>query len=104
MSRVAFSDTKFVMEELESKSERQGKIGKPSWVRRRLIWPLKAKVVRTLPFKVCTGFLLSLHQYSLCVFVKVFLIGVGVTLYWMDVGLDVDSCIRWATMNGCFRL
>ena len=40
---------------------------------------------------------------SFCV-VKVFLIGVGVTLYWMDVGLDVDSGIRWATMNGCFRL
>ena len=40
---------------------------------------------------------------SFCV-VKVFLIGVGVSLYWTDVGLDVDSCIRWATMNGCFRL
>ena len=37
-------------------------------------------------------------------FAQVFLIGVGVSLYLMDVGLDVDSCIRWATMNGCFRL
>ena len=40
---------------------------------------------------------------SFCL-VKVFLIGVGLSLYLMDVGLDVDSCIRWATMNGCFRL
>ena len=35
---------------------------------------------------------------------QAFLIGAGVSLYLMDVGLDVDSCIRWATMNGCFRL
>ena len=63
LSRVDFSDTEFVMEELESKSERRGKIGKPSWVRRRLIWPLKAKVVRTLPFKVWT---LTPSVFSLC--------------------------------------
>ena len=89
------------MEEIESKkSEQVRKVEKPSRLRRRLIWPLKAKLLRTLPFKV--GFL-SILCFSLCL-VKVFLIGLGVSLYWMDVGLDVDSGIRWATMNGCFRL
>ena len=44
------------MEEIESKKgEQGGKVEKPSRLRRRLIWPLKAKLLRTLPFKV--GFL-----------------------------------------------
>ena len=43
-------------------------------------------------------------SHSGIVFLQAFLIGVGVSLYLMDVGLDVNSCIRWATMNGCFRL
>ena len=91
--------TEFVMEDIEKKSEQGVKFGKPSWLRRRLIWPLKTKVLRTLPFKVNR---LSL-QLCLCL-VQVVLIGVGVSLYLLDVGLDVDSCIRWSTMNGCFRL
>ena len=44
----------FVMVEREGKKSEKGEIIKPSWLRRKLIWPLKTKVLRTLPFKVDT--------------------------------------------------
>ena len=70
----------------------------PGWLGRRLIWPLKAKLLRTLPFKV--GFC----QLILTSLLKVFLIGFGVSLYFLDIGLDVDSCLHWVGLTGCFRL
>ena len=102
MSTLTFSErmAEFVMVEIESKNSEKREIVKPGWVKRRLIWPLKTKLLRTLPFKVDRR---ASYNFSIF-FVQVFLIGVGVSLYLMDVGLDVDSCIRWATMNGCFRL
>ena len=43
------------MEEIECETEQGGKVEKPSRLKRRLIWPLKTKVLRTLPFKVASS-------------------------------------------------
>ena len=59
-------------------------LAKPGWLKRRLIWPLKAYVIKSLSFKLI-----------LLVF--------GVVRYWGDVGLDINTIIDLANMRGCFR-
>ena len=86
-----------MMEELGSEGQ-VDRVVKPGWLSRRLIWSLKTKLLRTLPFKVGNC------QFILTFLVKVFLVGVGVSLYFLDIGLDVDSCLHWVGLTGCFRL
>ena len=59
-------------------------LAKPGWLKRRLIWPVKAKVLKSLSFKVI-------------------LLLVGVARYWADVGLDINTVQSWADMRGCYR-
>ena len=61
-----------------------GILSKPGWVKRRLIWPLKTKVLKSLSFKLI-------------------LVILGVARYWGDVGLDINTGLQWANMRGCFR-
>ena len=56
---------------------------KPGWFKRRVIWNLK-KLSRSWGFKV-------------------FLLSGGVATYLADVGLDLDSVVRWITLPGCYR-
>ena len=72
---------------------------KPGWLKRKLIWPLKSKLLRSLPFKVGTGNPL----FGSPAHVQVLLVGLGVAAYWADVGFDADGMLRWLTMTGCYR-
>ena len=49
-------------------------VEKPGWLKRKLIWPLKSKLLRSLPFKVGTGTPL----FGLPAHVQVLLVGLGV--------------------------
>ena len=69
-------------------------VKKPAWLKRKLIWPLKSNLLRSLPFKVSSFF---------CHPVQVFLVALGLGSYLTDVGLDADGMIRWLTMTGCHR-
>ena len=70
-------------------------VKKPGWLRRKLLWPLKSNILRSLPFKV--------HQPFFCHSAQVLLVWLGVAAYWADVGFDADGMIRWLTMAGCYR-
>ena len=59
-------------------------LARPGWLKRRLLWPVKAKVLRSLAFKVA-------------------LVATGAARYWGDVGWDLHSAIQWANMRGCYR-
>ena len=74
-----------ILKERSNKAEMEAhNLAKPGWLKRRLIWPLKANVLKSLSFKLI-----------LLVF--------GVARYWGDVGLDINTVIDWANMRGCFR-
>ena len=74
-------------------------VKKPGWLKRKLIWPLKSKLLRSLPFKVVTGTPL----FGSPAHVQVLLVGLGVAAYWADVGFDADGVVQWLSMTGCYR-
>ena len=57
---------------------------KPGWIKRRIVWPSKTKILQTLPFKVCA---------------LIILLG-G---YLTDVVFDTDSGVSWFNMRNCHR-
>ena len=57
---------------------------KPNWVKRKVVWQLKVKVLRSSYFKAL-------------------LVLLGVATYGLDVGLDGDSVYHWITMKNCHR-
>ena len=61
-----------------------GALAKPGWLKRCLIWPVTAKVMKSLSFKVI-------------------LLLFGVVSYWADVGLDINTVQNLADMRGCYR-
>ena len=73
-------------------------VKKPGWLKRKLLWPLKSNILRSLPFKVDQPFFLSF-----CHFAQVLLVWLGVAAYWADVGFDAHGMIQWLKMTGCYR-
>ena len=59
-------------------------VKKPNWMKRRIVWPLKTKLLKTFWFKVFALFLI-------------------LGGYLSDVGFDVESGVSWFNMRSCFR-